>query len=322
MKKTVAFGELLLKLQPEGYFRFTQSDKFCFNFTGTEANVLVSLSSFGLPTTYVTKLPDNQISDSAINSLRKFGVNTDNIKRGGERIGIFFCEKGASQRAYNVIYDRKHTSISTATLSDFNFEEIFKDANWFHLTGITPALSENLVEVCLHALKTAKKMGLTISFDINYRSKLWDIDKAKETIKKLLPYVDYCKDLFWYEEELTPEQTAKKMIEDFNLKGVFYSLRNSKTVSEQDLSGVFCTKEGCYYSKKYSMQIVDRIGGGDAFSAGIIYALQQGFTPQKTIDFAVGASCLSHSIEGDFNLVSAKEVESLLNDDGSYRAKR
>ncbi len=321
--KVVTFGELMMRLSPDLYNRWLQTDRFNAVYTGAEANVAVSLANFGLESRYVTKLPEHEIGQAAVNSLRKFGVDTDAVVRGGERIGLFYLEKGASQRSGKVIYDRKYSSIATAKQSDFDWEKIFDGADWFHLTGITPALSDDLAEICLTALKTAKKKGLTVSMDLNYRSKLWSLEKARDVLKTLLPYVDYCKDLFWYEDgETDEEKIVSRMTKDFGLKGLFVTKREAKSANDHDWSGVFYTDGKAYSSRKYSMHVVDRVGGGDSFSAGFIYALKNGFSPQKTIEFAVAASCLKHSIEGDFNLVGVDEVLTLMGGDGTGRVQR
>lgn len=321
--KVVTFGELMIRFSPDLYLRWTQSDRFNALYTGAEANVAVSLANFGLESRYVTKLPEHEIGQAAVNSLRKFGVDTDLVVRGGERIGLFYLEKGASQRSGKVIYDRKYSSIATAKQSDFDWEKIFNGADWFHLTGITPALSDELAEICLTALKTAKQKGLTVSMDLNYRSKLWSLEKARKTLEKMLPYVDYCKDLFWYEDgETDREKIVARMMKDFDLKGLFVTFRQAKSANDHEWSGAFYTDGKEYLSKKYSMHVVDRVGGGDSFSAGFIYALKNGFSPQKTIEFAVAASCLKHSIEGDCNLVGVDEVLTLVEGDGTGRVQR
>lgn len=323
MKKIITFGEVMLRLSPDLYNRWQQTDHFNVVYTGAEANVAVSLANFGMDVSYVTKVPAHEIGQSAVNNIRKFGVNTDMVVRGGERIGLFYLEKGASQRPSKVIYDRKYSAIATAQASDFNWDKIFDGADWFHLTGITPALSDELANICLLALQKAKEKGLTVSMDLNYRAKLWSLEKARQTLEKLLPYVDYCKDLFWYEDGETDRETiVNRMFQDFDLKGLFVTQRVAKNANDHDWSGVFYTGGKAYQSKQYSIHIVDRVGGGDSFSAGFIYALANGYTPQETIEFAVAASCLKHSIEGDYNLVSVDEVKTLAEGDGTGRVQR
>ena len=323
MKKIVTFGELMLRLAPNGYYRFFQNDQMQATFGGGEANVAVSLANFGMNVSLVTKLPEHEIGQSAVNNIRKFGVNTDMVVRGGDRIGLFYLEKGASPRPSKVIYDRKNSAIATAQKSDFDWDKIFDGADWFHLTGITPALSDELAEICLLALQKAKEKGLTVSMDLNYRAKLWSLEKARQTLEKMLPYVDYCKDLFWYEDGEKDRATiVNRMFQDFGLKGLFVTQRVAKSANDHDWSGVFYTDGKAYQSKQYAMHIVDRVGGGDSFSAGFIYALVNGYAPQETIEFAVAASCLKHSVEGDYNLVSVDEVKTLACGDGTGRVQR
>ena len=340
MKKVVTFGELMLRLAPENYLRFVQSDKLEATFGGAEANVAVSLSNYGLDASFVSKLPTHEIGQAAVNSLRKFGVNTDKIVRGGERVGIYYCEKGASQRASKVIYDRAYSSISMAKADDFDWDKIFDGVEWFHFTGITPALGDNVADICLTACQKAKEKNITISCDLNFRKKLWSKEKAGEVMGKLCHYIDYCianeedaKDVFGIEADgsdiyggkLNHEgyiSVAKKLTDRFNFKGVAITLRESKSANDNDWSGMLYTDGKAYFSKKYSMHIVDRVGGGDSFGGGLIYSLVSGFDSQKAIEFAVGASCLKHTIEGDYNLVSVAEVEGLIGGNASGRVQR
>ena len=338
--KVITFGELMLRLAPENYLRFVQSEKYQATFGGAEANVAVDLACLGMDAKFVTKLPTHEIGQSVVNSLRKFGVDTSDIVRGGDRVGIYFCEKGASQRPSKVIYDRAGSSIATASSDDFDWDKIFDGANWFHFTGITPALSDGLAKICLQALKEAKKRDITISCDLNYRKKLWSKEKAGEVMSELCEYVDYCianeedaKDVFGIEADgsdiyggkLNREgyiSVAKKLTERFDFKGVAITLRESKSAVDNDWSGMLYTGNQAYFSKKYSIHIVDRVGGGDSFGAGLIYSLLNGYDYQKAIEFAVGASCLKHSIEGDYNLISLQEVNTLIGGDGSGRVQR
>ena len=340
MKKIVTFGEIMLRLAPEGYLRFLQANKYNATFGGAEANVAVSLANFGMDASFVTKLPTHEIGQSVINSLRAVDVDTSKIVRGGDRVGVYYCEKGASQRPSKVIYDRAYSSIATAKKEDFDWDKIFDGADWFHFTGITPALSDELVEICLIALKKAKEKGITVSCDLNFRKKLWSKDKAGKIMGELCKYVDYCianeedaKDVFGIEAENTDIsqgklnfdgyiEVAKKLTDRFNFKGVAITLRESKSANDNDWSGMLFVGGKAYFSKKYSIHIVDRVGGGDSFGAGLIYSMLNGFDYQKSIEFAVGASCLKHSIEGDYNLVTTDEVESLINGDASGRVKR
>ena len=340
MKRAITFGELMLRLAPENYLRFVQSEKYEATFGGAEANVAVSLANYGIDAAFVSKLPSHEIGQAAVNSLRKFGVDTSLVVRGGERVGIYFCEKGASQRPSKVIYDRAHSSIASAERGDFDWQEIFDGADWFHFTGITPALSENTAEICLDAAKTAKKLGVTVSCDLNFRKKLWSKERAGEVMGELCRFVDYCianeedaKDVFGIEAENTDIYSGKlneagyisvaeKLSKKFGFKGVAITLRESLSASDNHWSGMLYTGGQAYFSKKYAVHIVDRVGGGDSFGGGVIYSLLNGYAPQKAIGFAVAASCLKHSIEGDYNLVSASEVESLANGNASGRVQR
>jgi len=340
MKKVITFGEIMLRLAPNGYYRFFQNDQMQATFGGGEANVAVSLANFGLNSSYVTKLPTHAIGQAAVNSLRYFGVDTSKIVRGGERVGIYFLEKGASQRGSVCIYDRAHSSIATASESDFNWDEIFDGADWFHFTGITPALGGNLVEICRQACEAAKKKGVKISCDLNYRGKLWTRAQAREAMSMLCKYVDVCisneedaKDVFGIEAENTDiyggklnhagyESVAKQLAQKFGFEKVAITLRSSISASDNDWAGMLYDGEKCHFSKSYSLHIVDRVGGGDSFGAGLIYALLSGKPSQEAINFAVAASALKHSVEGDYNRVSVSEVEKLAGGDGSGRVQR
>ena len=338
--KVVTFGELMLRLAPNGYYRFFQNDQMQATFGGGEANVAVSLANFGLESAYVTKLPEHAIGQAAVDSLRYFGVDTSCIVRGGNRVGIYYLEKGASQRGSVCIYDRAHSAIAEATVADFDWDAIFDGADWFHFTGITPALGKNVAEICLVACKAAKAKGIKISCDLNYRGKLWTREQARETMTELCQYVDVCianeedaKDVFGIAAEGTDiyggklnhegyKSVAKQLANQFGFEKVAITLRSSISASDNDWSGMLYDGEGYYFSKSYALHIVDRVGGGDSFGAGLIYALLHGKTSQDTIEFAVAASALKHSIEGDFNRVSVKEVEKLAGGDGSGRVQR
>ncbi len=340
MKKVVTFGELMLRLAPENYLRFVQSEKYEATFGGAEANVAVSLANYGMDAAFVSKLPSHEIGQAAVNSLRKFGVDTSKIVRGGERVGIYYCEKGASQRPSKVIYDRAYSSISMAKESDFDWDQILEGVEWFHFTGITPALSDDVAAICLTACKKAKEKGITISCDLNFRKKLWSKEKAGQVMGELCHYIDYCianeedaKDVFGIEADNTDIyggkldregyiSVAKKLTDRFNFKGVAITLRESKSANDNDWSGMLYTNGEAVFSKKYSMHIVDRVGGGDSFGGGLIYALLNDYAPQAAIEFAVAASCLKHTIEGDYNMVSLAEVQNLAGGDGSGRVQR
>jgi len=340
MSEVITFGEIMLRLNPPGYLRFMQTDSYEASFAGGEANVAVSLANFGMDAKFITKLPDNLIGDSAINSLRKYGVDTSGIVTGGDRVGVYFVEKGASQRASKVIYDRANSAIATASCSDFNWDEIFEGVRWFHFTGITPALGGNLPDICMQACEAAKKRGITISCDLNYRGKLWTREKACEVMSLLMPYVDVCIanesdafDVFGIEAKHTDVDSgkldyegyvsvAKQLMEDFKLKMCAITLRGSISASENDWAGLLYDGESAYFSKTYSIKIVDRIGGGDSFGAALIYAICNGYNTQDVVEFAAAASCLKQTIENDFNLVSVDEVQSLASGQGSGRVQR
>lgn len=340
MKKVVTFGEIMLRLAPNGYYRFFQNDQMQATFGGGEANVAVSLANFGLKSAYVTKLPNHAIGQAAINSLRAFGVDTSEIVRGGDRVGIYFLEKGASQRGSVCIYDRAHSAIAEAIPSDFDWDMIFADADWFHFTGITPALGGNLPEICEAACIAAKKRGVKISCDLNYRGKLWTREQAKAVMTKLCQYVDVCianeedaKDVFGIEAENTDiyggkldhagyKSVAARLADTFGFEKVAITLRTSVSASDNDWAGMLYDGTDFCFSKSYHLHIVDRVGGGDSFGAGLIYALLSGKSSEESIEFAVAASALKHSVEGDFNRVSVSEVEKLAGGDGSGRVQR
>lgn len=338
--KVVTFGEVMLRLAPEGYYRFLQADTFGATFGGGEANVAVSLSNFGLDAAFVTKLPAHEIGQMAVNSLRKYGVDTSDIARGGDRVGIYYLEKGASQRPSKVIYDRAHSSISEAASSDFNWEKILSGADWFHFTGITPALGDNIAAICLEAVKAAKKLGVKVSCDLNYRKKLWTREKAGEVMAELVKYVDVCianeedaADVFGIKAAGTDvtkgevnhegyKDVARQLKERFGFSYVAITLRGSISANDNDWAAMLYDGKDYYFSKQYRVHIVDRVGGGDSFGAGLIYSMLNGYSSQETIEFAVAASCLKHSVEGDYNLMSVSEVKNLAGGDASGRVQR
>ena len=338
--RVVTFGELMLRLAPENYLRFVQSDRLEATFGGAEANVAVSLANFGVDACFVTKLPEHEIGQSAVNSLRKFGVDTSKIVRGGDRVGIYYCEKGASQRPSKVIYDRKYSSIATANEDDFDWDDVFSGADWFHFTGITPALSDDMAKITLEAVKAAKDNGLTVSCDLNFRKKLWTSEKACAVMSDVLKHVDVCianeedaKDVFGIEAENTDINSgkldeegyvsvAKQLTDRFGFKAVAITLRESLSASDNNWSGMLYVANRPFFAKKYRMHIVDRVGGGDSFGAGLIYALLSDFGAQDAIEFAVAASCLKHSIEGDYNMVTKDEVLALARGNASGRVQR
>ncbi|MDO4356373.1 MAG: sugar kinase [Clostridia bacterium] len=340
MGRVVTFGEIMLRLAPNGYYRFFQNDQMQATFGGGEANVSVSLANYGMDTAFVTKLPKHAIGQAAVNSLRYFGVDTRFIARGGDRVGIYYLEKGASQRGSVCIYDRAHSAIQEASPEDFDWDAIFDGADWFHFTGITPALGANLVEICRQACQAAKAHGVKISCDLNYRGKLWTRAQAREAMTDLCQYVDVCisneedaKDVFGIEAENTDiyggkldheayKSVAKQLADKFGFEKVAITLRTSISASDNDWAGMLYDGENYCFSKSYHLRIVDRVGGGDSFGGGLIYALLNGKDTQSAIEFAVAASALKHSVEGDFNRVSVSEVEKLAGGDASGRVQR
>ena len=340
MKKVVTMGEIMLRLTTPGHKRFSQADTFDVIYGGGEANVAVSLANYGYNAHFVSRLPNNEIGECAIQNLNKYKVNTDFVARGGERMGIYFLETGASMRASKVVYDRANTAISTATASDFDFDAIFKDAEWFHFTGITPALSEEAAKVTEIALKAAKKHGVTVSVDLNYRKKLWTPERAKEVMTSLMQYVDVCigneedaekvlgfkpgnTDVTSGELELAGyKDIFLQMKEAFGFKYIVTTLRESHSASDNGWSAMIYDGKEFYSSKKYDVRIVDRVGGGDSFAGGLICGLLDGKDQGAALEFAVAASALKHTIPGDANLVTREEVEVLAGGDASGRVQR
>lgn len=340
MKKVVTLGEIMLRLNPVGYYRLVQSDLLEASFAGGEANVAVSLANYGLRSFFVSKVPSHEIGQSAVNSLRRYGVDTEFVLRGGDRLGTFFLEKGASQRASKVIYDRANSAIALSKAKEYDWDRIFEGAEWFHWTGITPALGGELPQICLDACKAAKKNGITVSCDINYRKKLWSTELANEVMSKLMEYVDICianeedaKDVFGIEADNTDIEAgvidsegyvsvAKKLCSRFGFKSVAITLRSSFSANDNRWAAMFYDGKEQYLSRSYDIHIVDRVGGGDSFAGGLIYSLLMGKSPQESIDFSVAASCLKHSIEHDYNMVTVAEVEALMKGSGSGRVQR
>ena len=338
--KFVCFGEIMGRLNPEGYNRFVQAKLYEMSYAGGEANVAVSLANYGQDVSFVTKLPDNDISKTALRNLKAHDVDVSDVVYGGERIGLYFVEKGASQRASKVIYDRKYSSISMAEREDFDWDKIFDGADWFHFTGITPALSENCAQICLDAVKIAKEKNITVSCDLNFRKNLWSSDEAEKTMSKLMPYVDVaianeedCEKVFGIKADNTDvskgeisrdgyKNVAKKLSDMFNIPTVAITLRGSISANDNNWAAMLYKDGEYYFSKNYLIHIVDRVGGGDSFGGGLIYALSQNYDNQKAIEFAVAASALKHTINLDFNEVTIKEVETLMNGDGSGRVQR
>ncbi len=340
MGKFITFGEIMLRLAPLGYARFVQSKEFGVVYGGGEANVAVSLANFGKDAYFVTKLPKHEIGQAAVNEMRRFGVNTENITRGGDRLGIYFCEKGAAQRPSKIIYDRANSSIAQAKMEDFDWKEIFEGAEWFHFTGITPAISDSCAEICMEAVKAAKEAGVMISVDINYRKKLWSTEKAGRVMGELIKYCDVvianeedAEKVFGIKADATDitggklneegyKNVAKELVDRFKLNYAAITLRESYSASDNGWSAMLYDGTNYYKSKKYDVHIVDRVGGGDSFGAGLIYGLTSRMDTQSALEFAVAASCLKHTIEGDFNVASIEEVETLMKGDGSGRVQR
>ena len=336
----VTFGEIMMRLAPTGYLRMSQTKQLEMTFGGGEANVAVSLANYGKEARFVTGLPDNDIGAACKGELRRWGVDISKIITKPGRMGIYFCEKGASQRPSKVIYDRADSGVSKLGVADFDWDNILEGAEWFHFTGITPALSDSMAEATLAACQTAKKKGIPISCDLNYRKKLWSREKAGKVMGELMPYVDLlianeedAADVFGIHAAASNitkgeinldgyRSVAEQLIARFGVKKVAITLRESVSASCNHWSALLYDGKELYVSKKYTMQIVDRVGGGDSFGGGLIYGLTEGYDCQKALEFAVAASCLKHSIEGDFNAVSVAEVTALAGGDGSGRVQR
>lgn len=340
MSKAITLGEMMIRLMPRGNLRIEQASGFDAFYGGDESIVAVSLARFGIDTAYVTKLPDNILGRTALNHLRGQGLNTEHIAFGGDRLGLNFYETGAAIRPSRVLYDRSHSAIAEATPDDFDFDDIFSDAEWFHVSGITPALSENTRIITENAMRSAKDRGVTISVDLNYRRKLWSKEKAREVMTHLMQYVDVC---IGNEEDaeimlgFKPHNTNvfkgeidvegykdifKQMRDHFGFKIVASTLRESFSASVNGWSALVYDGSRFCHSKKYEIQLVDRGGGGASFSAGLIYGLLTGKNLQAATEFAAAASALKQTILGDFNLVSRDEVMALVEGDTSGRVKR
>ena len=342
-KKVVTMGEIMLRLSTPGNERFIQADEFDVCYGGGEANVAVSLANYGYDTQFVTAVPDNPIGACAVAALRKHNVGTDFIAKSGERLGIYFLETGSAMRASNVVYDRAHSALSTASVDEFDFNAIFKDADWFHFTGITPAVSDAAIELTEAALKAARKAGVTVSVDLNFRKKLWSSEKAQKVMTNLMQYVDVCigneedaEKVLGFKAKETDvtkgelnlagyEDVFNQMADKFGFKYIISSLRQSYSASNNGWSA--CIMDGktreFYHSRTYSVTpIVDRVGGGDSFAAGVICGLLDGKDMKQALEFGVAASALKHTIPGDFNLVTRAEVDNLAGGDGSGRVQR
>ncbi len=340
MAKIVTMGEIMLRLSTPGQSRFVQTDTFDINYGGGEANVAVSVANYGHEAYFVSKLPVHEIGQAAVNSLRKFGVHTDYVARGGNRVGIYYLETGASMRPSKVIYDRAGSSIAEAQPDDFNFDEIFKDAQWFHWSGITPAISDASAECLRQALVAAKQAGVTVSCDLNFRKKLWTSEKAQSIMRPLMQYVDVC---IGNEEDaelclgFKPDSDVdggstdaegyknifRGMMETFGFKYVVSTLRESFSATHNGWKAMIYDGSEFYVSKRYDIDpIIDRVGGGDSFSGGLIHGLLAKPTQGEALEFAVAASALKHTIPGDVNMVSVADVEALVGGSANGRVQR
>ena len=339
-KKVVTLGEIMMRLSTPGFERFVQSVSFDVTYGGGEANVAVALSNYGLNGIFVTKVPNNTLGQAAINHIRRYGVDTQFIARGGNRLGIYFLETGASMRASQVIYDRAGASIADVDISEFDFEAILDGATWFHTTGITPALSDKAAALTLAALKAAKAKGITTSIDLNYRKKLWSKEKAREVMTELCQYVDVCigneedadttlgfkvegTDVTKGELNLDGYKSVfQQMKEKFNFKYIASTLRESHSASDNGWSALVYDGTEFYHTKEYEVRIVDRVGSGDSFASGFIFGLVTGMPLAEAAEFGVAASALKHTIPGDFNHATLTEVKELMKGDGSGRVQR
>ena len=340
MSKIVTLGEIMLRLSPKGNYRFVQSDSFPVIPGGGEANVAVSLANYGHASYFVSKLPAHEIGQIAVNGLRRYGVNTDYIVRGGDRVGLYYAETGASMRPSKVIYDRANSAIAEADPSDFNFDEIMEGADWFHWSGITPAISDKAAELTRLACEAAKRHHVTVSVDLNFRKKLWTSEKAIAVMRPLMKYVDVC---IGNEEDaqlclgFKPDADVeggktdaegyygifKGMMKEFGFKYVVSTLRESFSATHNGWKALIYDGKEFYQSKHYDINpIIDRVGGGDSFSGGLIHGMLTYKDQAKALEFAVAASALKHTIPGDFNVVSTSEVESLAGGNANGRVQR
>jgi len=340
MGKIVTLGEIMLRLSPAGNYRFVQSESFQIFPGGGEANVAVSLANYGHTACFVSKLPSHEIGQIAVNALRRYGVKTEYISRGGDRVGLYYAETGASMRPSKVIYDRAHSAIAEADISDFDFDKIMEDADWFHWSGITPAICDKAAEIVRVACEAAKRHGVTVSVDLNFRKKLWTSEKAISVMRPLMQYVDVCigneedaNMCLGYKPDADVEggktdaegyyEIFKGMMKEFGFKYVVSTLRESYSASHNGWKALIYDGKTFYESKHYDINpIIDRVGGGDSFSAGLIHGLLSYKDQAKALEFAVAASALKHTIPGDFNLVSTSEVESLAKGNANGRVQR
>jgi 2-dehydro-3-deoxygluconokinase len=339
-KKFVGFGEVMLRLETPLHERFVQAKNFQVRFTGAEANVAVSLTNFGIESFVVSKVPDTEIGQACVNFLQAFGIQTDYIYRGGSRLGLFYLESGASQRPSRVIYDRSGSALTEVEPGEIDWQPIMQGKSWFHFSGTCPALAPSVADVAREACAAARQHGLTVSCDLNYRSKLWDRETAQRVMTDLMQFVDVlicneedadmvfgirAQDTNVEQGQLNLEgyaDVARQLKERFQFKWIGITLRESVSATINHWSGLLSDGDQCYHSKRYTMHVVDRVGGGDAFAGGLIYGLMTGRSPQDAVEFAAAAACLKHSIHGDFNLVSVDEVERLIGGVASGRIQR
>lgn len=342
MAKVVTLGEIMLKLSPPGYQRFAQASEFEINYGGAEANVSASLAQFGHHSVFLSRLPENAIGDAAIGTLKKLGVDCCHVARGGKRLGIYFLENGASIRPSSVVYDRADSSITKASPDEFDFDEIFKDAALFHVSGITPVLSEEAKELTFAALRKAKEYHVTVSFDLNYRSKLWtqDIKGKQKMLTEMMDYVDICfgnardaaKCLGYSEEGIdfidgdysicVDEEHMRNVLNYYHFTHLITTLRNSISASDNGWSGAVCTKDDFYKGRDYMLHIVDRVGGGDSFAAGFLHGFLADMGVKKALEFGLSAAAIKHTIPGDLNYINEAEVLGMIESDGTGRVQR
>ena len=342
MAKVVTLGEIMLRLSPPGYQRFTQADSFEINYGGAEANVAASLSQFGHHSLFLSKIPENAIGDAAISTLRSLNVDCDHIARGGKRLGIYFLENGASVRPSSVVYDRADSSVTTASVEEFDFDEIFKDAKLFHVSGITPVLSEDAKKLTLAALKKAKEHHVMVSFDLNYRAKLWTsgVKEKQQMLSEMMEYADICfgnardaaKCLGYAEDGVdfingdysicTDEEHMRNVLNHYHFTYLVTTLRNSLSASDNGWSGAVCTSDDYYKGRDYMLHIVDRVGGGDSFASGFLHGILSNMGSRKSLEFGLAAAAIKHTIPGDLNYVTESEVLSMVESDGAGRVQR
>ena len=342
MAKVVTLGEIMLRLSPPGYQRFAQADSFEINYGGAEANVAASLSQFGHHSLFLSKIPENAIGDAAISTLRSLNVDCDHIARGGKRLGIYFLENGASVRPSSVVYDRADSSVTKASVEEFDFDEIFKDAKLFHVSGITPVLSEDAKKLTFAALKKAKEHHVMVSFDLNYRAKLWTsgVKEKQQMLSEMMEYADICfgnardaaKCLGYAEDGVdfingdysicTDEEHMRNVLNHYHFSYLVTTLRNSLSASDNGWSGAVCTSDDYYKGRDYMLHIVDRVGGGDSFASGFLHGILSNMGSRKSLEFGLAAAAIKHTIPGDLNYVTESEVLSMVESDGAGRVQR